>query len=73
MYSEMEHPGDLLLGLQRDSFGLFASEFFKPLDDDVAIRRIEFHEKRVSARLLGGDQRGARAPEQIEDVFTGKR
>jgi hypothetical protein len=37
--------------------GPFACERLPPLDDHVAIKRIEFHQERLASGLLAGDQR----------------
>src|SRR5688500_12392015 len=49
---------------------LLACELLKAADDCVAIERVEFDQARASAADFGGDQRGARTGEGIEDELA---
>jgi hypothetical protein len=48
-------------------------ELLPALHDDVAVERVEFHQERAAAELLGGDEREAGADEGIEDDVAGLR
>src|SRR5688500_858457 len=48
---------------------LLAAEQFESVDYYVAVQRIEFHQVGATVQLLGGDQRGPRTAEEVEDVF----
>ncbi len=48
-------------------------ELLIPLDNHIAVQRIEFHQERPASGLLSGDRRGAAAAEEVEDVFAGAR
>jgi hypothetical protein len=42
----------------------------KPPDNDVAIKRVQFHQEPFASGLLRSDQRAAAAAEQVEHVFA---
>ncbi len=50
---------------------LLACKIRPALHDHVAVRRVQFHQEGVAAGLLGGDQSGAAAAEEVQDVFAG--
>src|SRR5262249_49629001 len=60
-------------GRSSGSLGLPAAELLVPADDDVGVERVEFHQERLAAGLLGADECAAAAAEEVQHVLAAAR
>ncbi len=45
-------------------------EALEAVCNDIAVKRVEFHQERIATTLLGTDHRRATTAEEVEDVLT---
>ncbi len=50
--------------------GLVTRKPLVPINDDVTVKRVEFHQERIATTLLGTDHRRATTAEEVEHVLT---
>ena len=50
--------------------GLVTREPLVPINDDVTVKRVEFHQERIATTLLGTDHRRATTTKEIKHVLA---
>ena len=55
------------------AFGFLSRKLLESPHNDIAIKRIDLHEQSAASRLLGGDERGAAAAEQVQHILAATR
>ena len=53
--------------------GLVTREPLVPINDDVTVKRVEFHQERIATTLLGTDHRRATTAEEVEQFRKGAK